>query len=545
MVSCAMAIKWLSLIFLLITLSSTQAQTINAASCNASAVQTAFNSVTSSTTAVNIPAGTCTWTSQVTLNVPSGSTTLSILGAGNQSTPGGGDATVIVDGDTTDSNSLLVVTTGKASSSFRFAGFTVEGGSGGIKNNGVVSINGFSQNMRFDHNHLNMQTYSPSNNGNALRFNNWIYGVVDHNIIDLESVGNGLSIWYDEYNNDSAGFGDDAWAANTSLGSNQFLFVETNTFNSGSNNSHGTASDCSHGGKYVWRFNTMNGAALQTHPTGGSGRGRGCRAWEIYNNTFSGNNSGGGANANFNLFFMSSGTGVIWGNSATTGYTNFVTIHSMQVDNSTYSESAPPAEWGYCGTSFASSSAWDGPAPSGYPCIDQPGRGKGDLLQGQFPNTCDVTSGQCAKSNYNGSFSNEALEPVYEWMNNYVPVPGAGGNYWANYEASVLAQNRDFYLWCNSSSASGCTSSFNGTVGTGSGVLAARPSSCTTGVAYWATDQGSWNQSGSGGQGQLFVCTATNTWSAYYTPYPYPHPLISSSSAPVPAPPVNLLAVPH
>jgi len=49
-------------------------------------------------------------------------------------------------------------------------------------------------------------------------------------------------------------------------------------------------------------------------------------------------------------------------------------------------------------------------------------------------------------------------------------------------------------------------------------------------VGYWATDQGSWNQSGSGGQGVLYKCTATNTWTLYYTPYTYPHPLQGGST---------------
>ena len=51
------------------------------------------------------------------------------------------------------------------------------------------------------------------------------------------------------------------------------------------------------------------------------------------------------------------------------------------------------------------------------------------------------------------------------------------------------------------------------------------PGTCTTGQGYWKTDEGSWNQSGSGGQGVLYKCTATNTWTSYYTPYTYPHPL--------------------
>jgi hypothetical protein len=74
--------------------------------------------------------------------------------------------------------------------------------------------------------------------------------------------------------------------------------------------------------------------------------------------------------------------------------------------------------------------------------------------------------------------------------------------------------------------------SFNGTSGTGSGPRSSRPSTCTTGVAWWSTDQGNWNGSGSGGQGVLDKCTATNTWTnAWYVPYPYPHPLTLTAPA--------------
>ena len=55
---------------------------------------------------------------------------------------------------------------------------------------------------------------------------------------------------------------------------------------------------------------------------------------------------------------------------------------------------------------------------------------------------------------------------------------------------------------------------FDGTAGIGVGSLSARPTTCTIGVAYWATDTNI-----------LYKATATNTWAAYYTPYTYPHPL--------------------
>lgn len=91
--------------------------------------------------------------------------------------------------------------------------------------------------------------------------------------------------------------------------------------------------------------------------------------------------------------------------------------------------------------------------------------------------------------------------------------------------ADFIQEDREVYVQ---------DSMFDGTSGTGSGARASRPATCTTGVAWWATDQGSWNTSGSGGQGVLDKCTATNTWTnAAYVPYEYPHPLATVEGADV------------
>jgi hypothetical protein len=73
--------------------------------------------------------------------------------------------------------------------------------------------------------------------------------------------------------------------------------------------------------------------------------------------------------------------------------------------------------------------------------------------------------------------------------------------------------------------------SFNGTTGIGRGT-AAPSGNCTTGVGYWQASTATPTVSSSVIQsGTLWKATATNTWTAYYTPYTYPHPLASSTPA--------------
>jgi hypothetical protein len=480
----------LSIILFVAAVSPLQAGTINAASCSQSNVQAAINQAAQGDTVV-IPAGSCAWTASVTWNAPPD---VVLQGAGNNSL-GGGDLTIITD-NSTNAASLLQINTSSLGK-FRMTGITFKGGIGTVKWGGIISITGQSKQVRIDHVHINMQSFSPLHNGPGISFMGWVYGVVDHIIVDLTGVGNGITFWNESFGGGQEG--DGAFAAATDLGTDKFLYVEDSTFNGDSK--YGTSNDCTHGGRYVWRHNTMNRASVQTHPTGGANRARGCRAWEVYLNTYTGDAN----DPEFNTGFFSAGTGVIWGNSAPAGYSNFLSFHSMRKNNSTYGQVSTPNGWGYCGTAFNGvGSNFDGntDASSGYPCIDQPGRGVGDLLSGAFPNATNMTTGCTVSSPC--VWPRQALEPIYEWMNVWA-CQSCGGSKVTVYEPTVLAANRDYYLE---------TPSFTGATGTGSGLLSNRPGSCTINVAYWGTDTNT-----------LYKCSAPNTWTAFYTPYSYPHPL--------------------
>src|SRR5262249_29709651 len=160
-----------------------------------------------------------------------------ILGAGNVSTMGGGDATVIVDDYTTD-RALLSITTGEASGLFRLAAVTFQGGNdGGTANtkwNGLVALSGNSEHLRVDHTHFNTTTYSTPQNGTGLVFYGAILGVTDHNVFDgdVDGVNNMVRV-YQSGLYGGRDEGDESWAHSTSLGSSTFMFVEDNEFHNG------------------------------------------------------------------------------------------------------------------------------------------------------------------------------------------------------------------------------------------------------------------------------------------------------------------------
>lgn len=185
------------------------------------------------------------------------------------------------------------------------------------------------------------------------------------------------------------------------------------------------------------------------------------------------------------------------------------------------------------GAAYSAASAWDGNAGNngsqGSPCLDGFGRGQGDLISGTvFPSVVDSVTSMV-------SWPSESFEPVYFVAETLNGIPQGG----VVDPGDNIQANRDYYVQVGSSANSSPTSPFNGSTGTGWGTLANRPTSCTAGiggtyytsptgsdgVGYFATDANS-------GQGELYICTATNTWTASYEPYTYPHPLDTTGSTP-------------
>ena len=510
-----------------------KAATITASSCSASAVQAALNQATAGST-INIPAGTCTWTTPVSWTAPANVTLMgqtTCTGAGQSLTCT--DNTILING-----SAQLLNFTLPSTGVFRMTGLTFRSSVCGDHPMVFGAASGYAT-MRLDHNHWDRfcNFNWDSNNMN---------GVADHN-------------WYNNVGgapgaNQVRPFGadnDTEWTNPTNFGSasNNWFYVEDSRWDFGISN------DCFSSGRQVFRYNYMNGSGVQEHGTGHSGQNRGCRGLEVYGNTIIGDTNANRTTA----VAIYSGSGRVWGNTVDFSCTNCSSAVMLDLvedrqSNYTYTQSATPSGWSYCGTNFnGTGSVWDGNQDaSGYPCLDQVGRGPGDLLSGNFStkrnNTrnCTVTfswanrAASCDGSN-SSAWPRQALEPVYEWLNSGTASAGWVGVFRSPASTANIQANRDYYVGHGNTSCNAGAGSC--TAGVGTGTRAQRPANCTTGVAYWSTDQGgNWNTAnGTANDGTLDVCTATNTWTnSTYTPYTYPHPLAQGITLPVPSAPNNL-----
>jgi hypothetical protein len=255
---------------LLITASVLTAETtIDAQSASQSDVVRAIVSAADGDT-VRIPGGTASWTR--TLQIKKG---ITIQGAGV-------GATIIK--DSVQSGQLIRWTLPPGYAS-RLTG--VEFQDGGRANTidapgGILHVDGSNTNgstFRFDQ--------CKWNNLKGGTVFDTVIGVIDHNTFVLDKFGCAIYPYGSHW--DGKDYGDGSWAAPTGYGSSQFLFIEDNTFTHSQKNLQGMI-DAYAGARFVVRYNTIFNSLITNHGTESTGRTRGCRAMEIYNNNYRGTN---------------------------------------------------------------------------------------------------------------------------------------------------------------------------------------------------------------------------------------------------------------
>jgi hypothetical protein len=533
---------------------------VAAPTCEAPDVQAALDGAPKGAT-VRLPAGTCVWSQTVT----AANDDVTLRGAGE-------GATILlsaVDG------TFLALRPPAATSRVRVTAMTFSPAPGATATSnsppiyvaGACAKEGCAH-VRLDHLGLEGWAYygwaDPGNNFTAflLRISD-VFGVMDHVHAHVLARGELANVGFTSYLGVGE-FGDGAWASPDDFGTERFFYIEDSTFEVPAEGQWAltdTDNAPAGGGRFVVRHDVLKNFTVQTHGTESTGRTRGARAYEVYENELECSDANG-----CQLVNLRGGTGLVWGNSITTpgGFVSgFVSLGAYRTfadlggwgrcdgtgpwddnDGVVYASgvvtaSTPPApveatvtdaaqswapdQWKEDGAPYSlvdvtqsfgyeiagngadtvtlanmGQDYWAGP-PTWSPgdafqilraraCIDQPGRGQGDLLSGDPPST--------------KGWVHDALAPVYEWGDT---LSGTNWGGWVGSDTARIVEGRDFFSQA---------SPFDGSRGTGQGPLAERPATCTPGVAYFATDERA-----------LATCVAKDTWQAYYRPLAYPYPI--------------------
>ncbi len=564
-----------AVLFLAVPVENAEGVTTNLLACDLPTVQAAVNAAAIDDVIV-LPALTCTWPDRLIINQA-----ITLQGTGD---PKGVAAhTIIQDGGTSPQRGALEWTCVEGEA-HRLTGIEfADGGRTGTNANGVLRITCFNTGgttFRIDNNKFN------NLKGLNIRPDR-VIGVVDNN--EFINPKNQFAIQpFDNQWNKTGIFGDASWAAPLVWGSQDFLFVENNIMTvTGTSSSFCT--DGSRGMRAVFRFNTLTNCLFVVHGTEASGRQRGGVGIEIYKNTLD------GLNQETKLSNIRSGSALIWGNTSTNlrAGSNSAALLTQDRAVAVFSawlgadgtgpwdvnDPANPIVGGLTATSQSPLNVTDNTqnwtvdqwvgytvrntnctarAPNtGNPNIkarfnchgiilsntnntltflspffdadlafavgdgfeinrvlqvlDGIGRGEGTIINGTPP---VVPAG----------FNDQVTVPIYEWDN---PSNQGDLNFIAHASCTgTCRENEHFY-----NHKPGTV--FDGTVGVGSGPIGNRPATCTTGVWYWANDEGEWDATnGATPDGRGYQCTAPNVWTLAYTPFPYPHALTGALVAP-------------
>ena len=469
----------LTKLFVLLALAgggAAEAATLNASSCNLSAVSLVVTSAMDGDTVV-IPAGTCSWSGP--LSISNKSITLKGQGIGS---------TVIVSTHATDPLFLSWGT--KPSGVSKVSDITFDSGSPTV--NGYLSmivIGGNAPSFVMQNVRLIQRRQR------AITFNGYVRGVLSRVVVDTYTFSAPIHMSHQNWGGVGDN-GDNSWAQDSTMGTAQALYVEDSTITCYIG-SYCPATDGDAGPRYVFRFNRLTNAQSLHHGSDTPGRPRGTRQWEYYNNiivnnamqgvtpiaarsgtgmvfdnqlTVSGNGSSPAvldfqtqrANQDpvVNGFFFpwndcrvrdivqiscSAGIATVTTASVASGQTSHgvseggwvqITGSSIAAYNGTKAVTSPTQYAGRSSNTFTFAASCGGTASNGgmtlrspfdgntnatgYPCMDQVGRGKGALISG-FDSLGRFNAGVLPPTPMN-----QQSEPVYIWNNTLNGALSAG-----------------------------------------------------------------------------------------------------------------------
>ena len=360
-------------LLLLPSLASAQT-TLTATTCNLADVSTAVGLANNGDT-VNIPAGDCTWSAQLTVTKG-----ITLKGAGQGTTTLRDN--VLKDGS---SNSSLMLFNVSAPFNFSISDFTLVGQALDANgwNKGHIALFGTSQ--AFHVHHITMNSPQSS----FVRADGYLWGLLDH--LTINGATSFLQCGHSNWG--GANYGDGSWAEVLYLGTNKAIYVEDSTIVANGDPFTTNAADGMDGCRMVFRYNTLVQSNTTSHGTDSSQYRRGIRSVEIYNNTYTFPSS----MAPDFIHWFRGGTGVMYNNTVTApGGLNHIAKHSNLRDSASYTP------WGQCN----GTAVYDGntAGQNGWICVDQPGAGTSDLIgrTGTDPVSAKV---------------NNTADPIYVWNN--------------------------------------------------------------------------------------------------------------------------------